>query len=126
MRYSPTLVDHFLNPRNAGFLRDPDGVGEAEYEGCGDLARFFLRVRAGRVVEARFQTYGCGPTIAAASAASELVTGRAVEDLVHLKAEEVERAVDGLPDDRKHAADVVAGAVRAAARASLGERPADV
>ena len=115
MRYSPALLEHFLNPRNAGLMREPDGVGAEEYEGCGDLARFFLRVRDGRVSEARFQTYGCGPTIAAASAASELVTGRAVDELLSLKPQEIEDAVDGLPEDRKHAADVVAGALRAAA-----------
>ena len=76
-------------------------------------------------MEVRFQTYGCGPTIAAASAASELVTGRAVEDVVNLKAEEVERALEGLPDDRKHAADVVAGALRAAALDHLRRRDND-
>jgi nitrogen fixation NifU-like protein len=119
VRYSPTLIEHFLNPRNAGLMREPDGTGMEEYEGCGDQARFYLRVRAGRVVEARFQTYGCGPTIAAASAASERVAGRPVEELLHLKAQEVEEAVDGLPDDRKHAADVVAGALRAAALDAL-------
>lgn len=115
MRYSPTLIDHFLNPRHAGLMRAPDGVGEDEYAGCGDLARFFLRVGEGRVHECRFQAYGCGPTIAAASAASELATGRAVGDLLTVKAEEIERALDGLPEDRRHAADVVAGALRAAA-----------
>jgi nitrogen fixation protein NifU and related proteins len=115
VRYSPALLEHFLNPRNAGLMREPDGVGAEEYEGCGDLARFFLRVRDGRVSEARFQTYGCGPTIAAASAASELVTGRTVDELLSLKPQEIEDAVDGLPEDRKHAADVVAGALRAAA-----------
>jgi nitrogen fixation NifU-like protein len=115
VRYSPTLLDHFLNPRNAGLMREPDGVGEDEYAGCGDLARFFLRVRDGRVAECRFQTYGCGPTIAAASAASELVAGRTVGDLLTVKAEEIERALDGLPEDRRHAADLVAGALRAAA-----------
>jgi nitrogen fixation protein NifU and related proteins len=119
VRYSATLVEHFLNPRNAGLMREPDGVGVEEYAGCGDLARFFLRVQDGRVREARFQTYGCGPTIAAASAASERVTGRTVEELVNLKPQEVEDAVDGLPDDRKHAADVVAGALRAAALDAL-------
>jgi NifU-like protein involved in Fe-S cluster formation len=72
----------------------------------------------------RFQSYGCGPTIAAASAASELIGGRVVEELVSLKADEVERALDGLPDDRKHAADVVAGAVRAAALDALRRRAA--
>ena len=107
-------------------MRDPDGVGEDVYEGCGDLARFYLRVRAGRVAEARFQTYGCGPTIAAASAASELVGGRVVEDLVNLKAEGIERMLEGLPEDRKHAADVVAGALRAATLDYLRKRDADV
>src|SRR3989454_8977740 len=109
MRYSPTLVDHFLNPRNAGLMRDPDGVGEDEYVGCGDLARFFLRVQHDRAVEVRFQTYGCGPTIAAASAASELCRGRTVDDLCQLKAEEVEGALEWLPEDRKHSAEIVAG-----------------
>ena len=124
MRYSATLVEHFLNPRNAGLMREPDGTGEDEFEGCGDLARVFLRVRNGRVAEVRFQSYGCGPTIAAASVASELIAGRAVEDLVNLKAREIEDALDGLPDDRKHAADVVAGAVRAAALDVLRRRGA--
>jgi nitrogen fixation NifU-like protein len=122
VRYSATLLDHFLNPRNAGLMREPDGSGVDEYEGCGDQARFFLRVRDGRVSEARFQTYGCGPTIAAASAASERVVGRFVEDLINLKPQEVEDAVDGLPEDRKHAADVVAGALRAAALDALRRR----
>jgi nitrogen fixation NifU-like protein len=120
MRYSPTLVDHFLNPRNAGLMREPDGTGEDEYAGCGDLTRFFLRVRDGRVAEVRFQTYGCGPTIAAASITSELATGRALDDLIAIKAQEIEDALDGLPDDRRHAADVAAGALRAAALDARG------
>ena len=122
MRYSATLVDHFLHPRNAGMMQTPDGVGEDEYAGCGDLARFFLRVREGRAVEVRFQTYGCGPTIAVASVASELARGRTVEDLLQVKAGEIEAALDGLPDDRKHAADVAAAALRAAALDARGAR----
>jgi nitrogen fixation NifU-like protein len=122
VRYSEALVDHFLNPRNAGLMREPDGRGEDEYEGCGDLTRFYLRVREGRAAEVRFQTYGCGPTIAAASAASELARGRPVEDLVAVKAGDVEAALGGLPDDRRHAADVAAGALRAAALDYLRRR----
>jgi hypothetical protein len=30
VEYSATLVDHFRNPRNAGMMREPDGVGEGE------------------------------------------------------------------------------------------------
>ncbi len=103
-------------------MRDPDAVGEGADEQCGDLARFYLRVRDGRAVDVRFQTYGCGPTIAAASAGSELATGRSVEDLLKVTRDEVERAVDGLPEERKHAADVVAEAIRAAARDWVSRR----
>ena len=119
MIYSPTLLDHFRNPRNAGLMRDPDAVGEGEYAGCGDLARVYLRVRDGHATDVRVQTYGCGPTIAAASAGSELVVGRAVTDLLRVHSGDVETALDGLPDERKHAADVVASAIRSAAREYL-------
>ena len=125
MRYSRVLVDHFLNPRNAGLLRHPDAVGEAEYEGCGDLARFFLRIRDGHLEEVRYQTYGCGPTIAAASVASEMIAGAPVAALGAMSPEAIERGLEGLPDDRKHAADVVAGALRAAARDYVRRHPAD-
>jgi len=100
-------------------MRDPDGVGEEEYPECMDLARFYLRVREGRVVEARFQTYGCGPTIAAASAGTVLAAGQRLEDLAALDAARVDAAVGGLPADRAHAAELVALALRAAARDAL-------
>ncbi len=119
VNYSPTLIDHFRNPRNAGTMRTPDGVGEGEYKDCMDLARFYLRVRDGRVVEARFQAYGCGPTIAASSAGTELAAGCRLEELVELPEGRVEAAVGGLPDARLHAAQVVTLAIRAAARDAL-------
>jgi nitrogen fixation NifU-like protein len=124
MNYSQTLIDHFRNPRNAGMMRDPDGVGEESFDGCGDLARFYLRVVDGRVSDVRFQTYGCGPTIAASSAGSELAAGRAVSELLALSEQEITAAVDGLPDERLHASEVVAGAIRAAVRDYLARRNA--
>jgi nitrogen fixation NifU-like protein len=119
VQYSPTLIDHFRNPRNAGMMRNPDGVGEGEYKECMDLVRFHLRVRAGRVVEARFQAYGCGPTIATASAATEVVAGASLVDLLDLSAAKVEAAVGGLPEARRHAAEVAMRGLRAAARDAL-------
>jgi NifU-like protein involved in Fe-S cluster formation len=119
MRYSPTLVEHFLNPKNAGLMREPDGSGSDEYAGCGDLTRFYLRIREGRAAEARFQSYGCGPTIAAASITTELALGRTLDELAAMKAQEIEDALDGLPEDRRHAAEVAAGAMRAAALDAL-------
>jgi NifU-like protein involved in Fe-S cluster formation len=122
MQYSAALIDHFRNPRNAGIMRTPDGVGEGEYKQCMDLVRFHLRVQDGRVMEARFQAYGCGPTIATASAATEVAGGCALETLLDLPAARIEAAVGGLPEARRHAAEVAALALRAAARDALDRR----
>ncbi|HEX9419032.1 MAG TPA: iron-sulfur cluster assembly scaffold protein [Methylomirabilota bacterium] len=122
MQYSDTLIDHFRNPRNAGMMREPDGVGEGEFAQCMDLARFYLRVREGRVEEARFQAYGCGPTLAACSAGTEVAAGVTLEDLEAVTEARIEAAVGGLPPERRHAAEVVALALRAAARDALARR----
>lgn len=122
MEYSATLIDHFRNPRNAGMMRKPDGVGEGEYEQCMDLARFYLRVRDGRVEEARFQAYGCGPTLAACSAGTEVAAGAALEELAEIREARIEEAVGGLPAERRHAAAVVARALQAAARDAMTRR----
>jgi nitrogen fixation NifU-like protein len=115
MRYSDTLLDHFRAPRNVGMMRNADAVGESQDPSCGDLARFYLRVVGGRVAEARFQTYGCGPAIAAASLATELARDRPVGELAGLTAAGLEAALGGLPEDRRHAASLVVDALHAAA-----------
>jgi nitrogen fixation NifU-like protein len=117
--YSERLLDHFRNPRNAGLMLEPDAMGVAEDPGCRDVARVYLRIRGGRVVEARFQAYGCGPTIAASSAGTEVATGLEIEALQQLSPERIEAALGGLPDDRRHAARVVSAAIRAAAEDAL-------
>jgi nitrogen fixation NifU-like protein len=122
VEYSATLIDHFRNPRNAGMMREPDGVGEGEYEQCMDLARFYLRVRDGRVEEARFQAYGCGPTLAACSVGTEVAAGTALEELAEIGEATIEDAVGGLPAERRHAAMVVARALQAAARDAMTRR----
>jgi nitrogen fixation NifU-like protein len=123
--YSETLLDHFRSPRNAGMMREADAVGEAEDGSCGDVARFYLRVAGGRVTEARFQTYGCGPSIAASSLVTELVRDRSLEEVEALTSARVEQALGGLPEDRRHAATLMVDALRAAVgqyrRAKAGE-----
>lgn len=120
MEHSDTLIDHFRNPRNAGMMREPDGVGEGEHEPCMDLARFCLRVRDGRLEEARFQAYGRGPTLAACRAGAEVAAGTALEELAQIGEGRIENAVGGLPAERRPAA--VTLALQAAARDRMARR----
>jgi NifU-like protein involved in Fe-S cluster formation len=99
-------------------MREPNAVGEGEYEQCMDLARFYLRVRDGRVALARFQAYGCGPTLAACRVGTEVAAGAALEELAQIGEDRIGDAVGGLPAERRRAA-VVAPALEAAARDAM-------
>ncbi|HEX5708011.1 MAG TPA: iron-sulfur cluster assembly scaffold protein [Pyrinomonadaceae bacterium] len=114
MPYSETFKDHLLNPRNAGELDAPDASAELTNPVCGDRLRLTLRIREGRVAEARFLAYGCPPTIACGSALTELVAGRTLAECLTLERREVARAAGGLPARRQHAAALAVETLRTA------------
>jgi NifU-like protein involved in Fe-S cluster formation len=74
------------------------------------------------ILGARFQAYGCGPTLAACSAGTEVAAGAALEELARIGEDRIEDAVGGLPAERRHAAVVVARALQAAARDAMARR----
>ena len=95
--YNPTVLDHFLNPRNVGEVPQAEALGEAGEPTCGDTMRLSLRIKDGRIVDARFRTLGCGAAIASSSMATELLKGRTVEEARHFSNKEVVAALGGLP-----------------------------
>ena len=119
MPYSEALRDHLADPRNAGTLEDADADVELTNPVCGDRLRLTLRVRAGRVREARFLAYGCPPTLACGSALTELIQGKTLAEAARLTREELTSALGGLPARKRHAAALAVETLRAALE-SLG------
>jgi nitrogen fixation NifU-like protein len=112
--YGPAAVDHFTNPRNVGGVSDPDGKGSDTNPSCGDRTAITVRIRDGRIDEARFRTFGCVAAIASASALTELVSGRTVEQARELGPADVIAALGGLPARKEGCALMAVGALRAA------------
>jgi nitrogen fixation NifU-like protein len=113
-KYSDILMDHFFAPRNGGRMEGPDRVGQAGTPGQGPFMVLYLRLDGDRVTEARFQTYGCGPAIAAGSMLTVLVTGRTVAECLALTAEELTEALGGVPPEKQHCPALAIQALRAA------------
>ena len=42
--YNPTVMEHFMNPRNMGDIKDADGVGEVGAAACGDIMKIYLKI----------------------------------------------------------------------------------
>ena len=117
MAYSPALLRHFHQPANAGCF-DVNAPVQASAL-CGDphhggLVRLQLQVDSGGVINAaRFQAYGCGATIAAASWVCDWLHGRALAEAAALHDSTVSAALE-LPPNKVHCAVLATAAVRAA------------
>jgi nitrogen fixation protein NifU and related proteins len=93
-KYSETMMDHVLAPRNGGVMENPDLTGHAGTPGRGAFLILFFRVEDGRIAAAKYHTVGCGPTIACGSMLSELVVGRSIGNCRDLTAENlIERSM---------------------------------
>jgi nitrogen fixation NifU-like protein len=114
--YSAQLLDHFQNPRNPGEVLDADAVAEIENPACGDVLRLSLKINSGRIAEIRFKAKGCVPSMACASALTDLVVGRTLDETISLRRETLIAAVGGLPQASTHAAQLALDALSAALR----------
>ena len=112
--YSPQLLDHFENPRNAGDLSDADATVEIENPVCGDVIRLSVKFVAGRIAQIRFKAKGCVPAMACGSALTEMVVGKTAEEARTFTKEDLVHTVGELPQASSHAAHLALDALSAA------------
>jgi tRNA-specific 2-thiouridylase len=114
-RYNPQVIEHLVRPRNAGELEAPGGVGESGDAACGDVARFTVKIEENVLRELRYKVYGCAACIAAGSALSELVRGKALLEAARVSRADLEGALGGLlPAGKEHALTLVLDALHKA------------
>jgi len=112
--YSPKVMDHFMNPRNVGEVETPDGTGMEGNPTCGDVMKITIKVKDGRIEDAKFRTFGCGAAIAVSSMVTEMVKGKTIEEALSLSKEAVAEALGGLPAQKMHCSNLGADALRKA------------
>jgi nitrogen fixation NifU-like protein len=112
--YSKEVIDHYENPRNVGEIENPSGVGTVGNPACGDVMKLTIRVEEGRIVDARFKTFGCGAAIATSSMVTELVKGKTIEEALQISNQTVTKALGGLPKVKMHCSVLAEDALKAA------------
>lgn len=121
--YNPTVMEHFMNPRNMGDLKDADGVGEVGAAACGDIMKISLKIKNGKIEDARFKTFGCGSAIASSSMATELIKGRTIDEALKFSNQEVVDALGGLPPVKIHCSVLAEEALKAALEDYVKKHP---
>ncbi len=112
--YSKEVMDHFMNPRNVGEIPDADGVGVEGNPTCGDVMKLFIKVEDDRIVDAKFQTFGCGAAIAVSSMITEMIKGKPLEEAEAISKEQVAKQLGGLPPQKMHCSNLGADALKKA------------
>ena len=109
--YSPKVLDHFEHPRNPGVVDAANAIAQVENPVCGDILKLTAHISQKRIVEIKFLAKGCVPAMACASAITELVKGKAVDEASAITAEELLDTLGGLPEASTHASHLAVDAL---------------
>lgn len=115
--YHEKVIDHYENPRNVGSLEKKDkdvGTGLVGAPACGDVMKLQIKVdENGKIIDAKFKTFGCGSAIASSSLATEWVKGKTMEEASAIKNTHIANELN-LPPVKLHCSMLAEDAIKAA------------
>jgi nitrogen fixation NifU-like protein len=114
--YSATLLDHYRHPRNVGDIAGSPAVAQVGDPAHGAVLRLGLRIENGRVIEARFKSFGCTAAIAAGSMTTLMVAGKSLSEAERITNQDVADALGGMPDSKRHCSVLAEQAIKEALR----------
>jgi nitrogen fixation NifU-like protein len=116
MAYSDKVIEHYENPRNVGtFGKEEDdvGTGLVGAPACGDVMRLQIKVKDGRIEDAKFKTFGCGSAIASSSLATEMIKGMTLDQAAQISNTQIVEELN-LPPVKIHCSVLAEDAIKAA------------
>lgn len=79
--YREVILDHYAHPRNRGRLVPSDVSVEGTNPLCGDELFLTVRLRDGRVEDARFEGRGCSISQASTSMMTDAIKGKTIAEV---------------------------------------------
>jgi len=100
--FTEEALRRFKNPKNAGELKNHNTVGESGDPECSDVVRLFIKFKNEKVINAKFQVYGCPGAISTTDVFIEMIKGKTIEEGLKINEEQISDALGGLPISHMH------------------------
>lgn len=111
--YTEEVKEHFFSPKN--LLENTEDMDESQFNGygqvgspaCGDMMKLWVKVdpESDRILDCKWQTFGCASAIASTSMMSVMVTengGMTTEEALEITPQMIMDRLGGLPARKIH------------------------
>lgn len=112
--YNEKVMQAFQNPQNVGEIEDYDGIGTVGNAVCGDIMQITIKVKDGRIADAKFKTFGCAAAVATSSTATQMIIGMTLDEALQVTNKKVVEVLEGLPPQKIHCSVLAEEAIKKA------------
>jgi iron-sulfur cluster assembly enzyme ISCU, mitochondrial len=117
--YHAKVIDHYENPRNVGSFNSKEtniGTGLVGSPACGDVMKLQIKVDiSGKIVDAKFKTFGCGSAIASSSLSTEWIKGKTLDEAINITNKGIASHLN-LPPVKLHCSMLAEDAIKSAVK----------
>lgn len=130
MVYSEEVLNEFFNPQNVGVIKGASGKGKIVTLENKEIFKIYIQVEDGKIVDAKFQTFGCTASIAATSKATSMIIGKTLDEANAITAKDILKELGGkLPEGKEYcvatAEETIKNAIANYYKKSKGEKDLD-
>ena len=112
--YNEKVMEAFQNPQNVGEIEDYDGIGTVGNAVCGDIMQITIKVKDGKIADAKFKTFGCAAAVATSSTATQMIIGMTLDEDLKVTNAKVIEVLGELPPQKIHCSVLAEEAIKKA------------
>jgi len=112
--YNEKVMEAFQHPKNVGEIEDYDGIGTVGNAVCGDIMQITIKVKDGKIADAKFKTFGCAAAVATSSTATQMIIGMTLDEALKVTNAKVIEVLGELPPQKIHCSVLAEEAIKKA------------
>ncbi len=109
--YSEKVLNEFYNAERYDVIKGASGVGKITSDVASEIIKIYIKVEDGKIVDAKFQTFGGVVAIAASSVATNYIVGKSVAEVKKFNNNKLAELLGEVPENKGYVVSLVVACV---------------